>query len=527
LVASSLGSVFEWYDFFIYGTLAAFFGVHFFPPESETSAFLSSLALFGVGFAVRPLGALVFGRLGDLTGRKHTFLLTIVIMGLSTALVGVLPGYAHIGILAPIALVSLRLAQGLALGGEYGGAAIYVAESAPSSQRGRYTSWIQVTATLGLLLSLLVILGTRLSMSAQRFSDWGWRLPFLASLGLLGVSVYVRLKLRESPVFAAMKARGAVSQSPLRESLTRWPNVRLMLVVLFGAIAGQSVTWYTGQFYALYFLTTTLKVDTVNAYVMLAFALLLGAPMFLIFGALSDRLGRKKVMLAGFALAVAIYFPVFHGLTRAANPALAEAMRTAPVVLRTTEDAHGWRLVLAAAGNAFGKIVGRHETATPTDLARDFLDGRGIPFTLAPAGPDAPLALEVGVNHLAGFNPKAYLIALTLNGYPTEAAPTEINKLKVILLLVALLACTALTYGPLAALLVEMFPTHIRYTSLSLPYHLGHGWFGGFLPLIVASLALFTGNIYAGLWYPVGVAALSLVVGAVFLRDRPGAPLWD
>ena len=517
--ASSLGTVFEWYDFYIYGTLAAFFGKLFFPPGNETAGFLSSLELFGVGFSVRPFGALFFGRIGDLIGRKYTFLVTIVVMGLATALVGVLPTYASIGFWAPVILVVLRLAQGLALGGEYGGAATYVAEHAPHGKRGLFTSWIQLTATLGFFLSLAVIYVTRHVMTAESFGAWGWRVPFLVSVLLLAISIYIRLKLEESPVFAEMKAQGKTSKAPLTESFARWGNARLVLMALFGATAGQGVVWYAGQFYALYFLSTTLKVDYENTYLLIATALLIGAPLLIVFGWLSDRLGRKFIMLAGFLLAVLTYQPIFHGLTRAANPALANAMVQTPVVLHTAEYRGAVELTFAAVKDAAGKIIGLKKTASATDQARNFLNAHGIPFRLAPAEAGAPLALSVGLVVVPGFDAAAYEAALAPVGYPKSADPARIDRVRVVALLVVLMLYVAMVYGPIAAFLVELFPTNIRYTSMSLPYHIGNGWFGGFLPLIAASIVVFTGDIYAGLWYPIGIAAMSFIVGLLVLHE--------
>jgi MFS family permease len=517
--ASSLGTVFEWYDFYIYGTLAAFFGKLFFPPGNDTAGFLSSLALFGVGFSVRPFGALVFGRIGDLIGRKYTFLVTIVVMGLATALVGVLPTYASIGFWAPVILVVLRLAQGLALGGEYGGAATYVAEHAPAGKRGLFTSWIQLTATLGFFLSLAVIYLTRHAMTAESFGAWGWRVPFLVSVLLLAISIYIRLKLEESPVFAEMKAQGKTSKAPLTESFARWGNAKLVLMALFGATAGQGVVWYTGQFYALYFLTTTLKLDYESTYLLIGAALLLGAPLLIFFGWLSDRIGRKKIMLLGCLLAVLTYQPVFHGLTRAANPALADAMAKTPVVLHTAEYRGAFALTLEAVQDAAGKIVGLKKATSETGAARNYLNSRGIPFTLAPADPGAPLVLTVGQTTVKGFEAKTFEAALAPAGYPKSADPAHIDRVTVIALLFALMAMVAMVYGPIAAFLVELFPTNIRYTSMSLPYHIGNGWFGGFLPLIAASIVVFTGDIYAGLWYPIGIAAMSVLVSLFFVPE--------
>ncbi|HEY5080293.1 MAG TPA: MFS transporter, partial [Opitutaceae bacterium] len=498
IVASSLGTVFEWYDFYIYGTLAAFFGKLFFPPNNDTAAYLSSLALFGVGFSVRPFGALVFGRLGDIAGRKYTFLITIVIMGVSTAAVGFLPTYAKIGFAAPILLVFLRLAQGLALGGEYGGAVIYVAEHAPDKKRGLYTSWIQTTATLGLFLALLVIGLLRKFMTPEQFAEWGWRIPFLLSFILLAVSVYIRLKLEESPIFAEMKAQGKGSKAPLTESFARWENGKVVLKVLFGATAGQGVVWYAGQFYALYFLTTTLKVDYLTTYVMIGISLLIGGAMGVVMGSLSDRIGRKKIIMTGLLLAVITYQPIFRGLTRAANPALADAMARSPVVVSTTEYRGHLALTFAALGDAAKKIVLPRPPRTDTDKARSYLNGRGIPFTIAPAAPDAPLELSVNGRVVKGFDAKAYEAALAPAAYPKSADPASVNRPAVVGLLTILLVFVAMVYGPIAAYLVELFPTRIRYTSMSLPYHIGNGWFGGFLPLIAASIVVFTGDIYSG-----------------------------
>jgi MFS family permease len=500
IFASSLGTVFEWYDFYIYGTLATFFSKYFFPANDQTAAFLSSLALFGVGFAVRPFGALVFGRIGDLVGRKYTFLVTIVVMGLATALVGVLPGYQSIGYWAPVILVLLRMAQGLALGGEYGWAATYVAEHAPPGKRGAFTSWIQTTATLGFFISLAVVYGVRHAMTPAKFEEWGWRLPFLVSLVLLGVSVYIRLKLEESPVFAEMKAEGKTSKAPLRESFAHRPNAQLVLKALFGAAAGQGVVWYTGQFYALYFLST---------------------PFIVICGRLSDRIGRKPIMLAGCLLAALTYQPIFSGLTRAANPALADAMAGHAVVLHTAEYRGAGALTVAALSDAARKIILPAKAATTdTEKARAFLNGRGTPFTLAPARPEAPLVLTVGDGTpVAGFDRAAYEKALAPAGYPTSADPARVDKVKVIALLTVLMIYVAMVYGPIAAFLVELFPARIRYTSMSLPYHIGNGWFGGFLPLIAASIVVFTGDIYAGLWYPIGIAALSFLIGLLVLPE--------
>ena len=527
IFASALGTVFEWYDFYIYGTLAAFFGKLFFPAGNETAGYLSSLALFGVGFSVRPFGALVFGRLGDIAGRKYTFLITIVIMGISTALVGLLPTYAQIGFWAPAILVFLRLAQGLALGGEYGGAVVYVAEHAPDGKRGLYTSWIQTTATLGLFLALVVIGTLRGCMSPEKFAAWGWRIPFLVSFLLLAVSVYIRLKLEESPIFAEMKAQGKGSKAPLTDSFARWENGKVVLKALFGATAGQGVVWYAGQFYALYFLGTTLKVDYVTTYKLIAVSLVIGAAMGVCCGKLSDAIGRKKIIMTGLILAALTYQPIFRGLTRAANPALADAMLRSPVVLSSSEYQGRVALTLSALGDAAKKIVLPTKAKSDTDKARNFLNARGIPFQIAPAIPDAAIALSVNGTVVKGFNERAYEVALAPAGYPKSADPAAINTPVVLGLLTILLAYVAMVYGPIAAYLVELFPTRIRYTSMSLPYHIGNGWFGGFLPLIAASIVVFTGDIYAGLWFPILVAAATFVIGMIVLPETRGRDIRD
>jgi MFS family permease len=520
IVASSLGTVFEWYDFYIYGTLAAFFGKLFFPPGNESTGYLTSLALFGVGFSVRPFGALVFGRLGDLAGRKYTFLVTIIVMGMSTALLGLLPTYASVGIAAPLMLIVLRLAQGLALGGEYGGAAIYVAEHAPQGKRGLYTGWIQTTATLGLFLALVVIGLLRHFMSVAEFAQWGWRVPFLLSFILLAVSVYIRLKLEESPIFAEMKAQGKGSKAPLTDSFARWDNGKIVLKALFGATAGQGVVWYAGQFYALYFLTTTLKVDYVLAYELIAFSLVLGAVMLVSFGRLSDAIGRKKIIMTGLLLTVLTYQPIFRGLTRAANPALADAMERSPVVLLTTEYRGKVALTLDALADAAKRIVRPTTHTSETDKARNYLNGKGIPFSLAPtASAEVPVSLSIGGVTVPGFDEKAYEAALAPAGYPKKADAAAMNTPMVLALLTVLLSYVAMVYGPIAAFLVELFPTRIRYTSMSLPYHIGNGWFGGFLPLIATSIVVFTGDIYSGLWFPISIAAMSFVVGTLLLPE--------
>nr|WP_127079855.1 MFS transporter [Rhodomicrobium lacus] len=504
IVASSLGTVFEFYDFFIYGTLAAFFGALFFPPGNETAAFLASLATFGAGFAVRPFGALIFGRLGDLAGRKYTFLATIVIMGISTAVIGLLPTYAQIGMWAPVILVAMRLLQGLAIGGEYGGAATYLAEHSPPGRRGARTSWLQTTSTVGLILSLVVIFACRASMSPADFAAWGWRLPFIGSIVLLATSVWIRLSLEESPVFAQMKRDGKQSQAPIKESFGNWTNLRRVLVALFGAIAGQAVVWYTAQFYVLFFMTATLKLDYSDAYLLIGIALVLATPMYLFFGSLSDKVGRKPVILSGLLLAAIGFFPAFHALTDAVNPRLAAAQRLNPVVLYASEcNVH-----------IFSKPVSQ------CDLAKEFLAKAGVTYEVRTPSTDQALSVSIGTATIRGFDSKAWAIALEQASYPKAAEASEIRWMMAVAIILAMMVAVTAVYGPMAAFLVELFPARIRYTSLSLPFHLGNGIFGGFLPFVSFAIVTATGNPYAGLWYPVGVAAISFVVGLFFLRDH-------
>ncbi|HEY0791044.1 MAG TPA: MFS transporter [Chthoniobacterales bacterium] len=526
ILASSLGTVFEWYDFYLYGTLALFFGGLFFPPGNEVAQNLASLATFGAGFGVRPFGALVFGRIGDIVGRKNTFLVTIIVMGLATALVGVLPTYAQIGIWAPVLLVTLRLAQGLALGGEYGGAATYVAEHAPEGKRGLFTSWIQTTATLGFFLSLAVILTCRTSFSEADFKAWAWRIPFLISVVLLIVSVYIRLKLQESPVFAEMKARGNTSRTPLRDSFLKMPNARYVFLALFGATAGQGVVWYTGQFHALFYLQNVLKVDFRTAYLLIAASLLIGTPFFVFFGWLSDRIGRKPIILTACLLAAFTYIPLFKGLTHFANPTLEAAQEKAPVVLYTNEFAGPGERASATLADAFQQYKPAPDKV-PSYKARQFLTKRGVPFEVRPANANVPLTISVGPATQVGFDDKACEAAVAAAGYPKAAAPANMNYLGLIAILSVLIIYVTMVYGPIAAFLVEMFPTQIRYTSMSFPYHIGNGWFGGFLPLIVASITAATGNFYAGLWYPIIVALLTCVIGSIFLRETKERRLSD
>jgi MFS family permease len=528
IFASSLGTVFEWYDFYLYGSLAAIIGKQFFTALNETSQFIFALLAFAAGFAVRPLGALVFGRLGDMIGRKYTFLVTILFMGTSTFIVGLLPNYDSIGIFAPIVLIALRLLQGLALGGEYGGAATYVAEHAPQGKRGAYTSWIQTTATAGLFLSLLVILGTRTILGEGDFAKWGWRIPFLVSIFLLGVSVWIRLSLAESPAFQRMKSEGKTTKAPLTESFGQWGNLKLVILALLGLTAGEAVVWYCGQFYALFFLSNTLKVDMQNSNLLIAAALLVGTPFFVIFGTLSDRIGRKPIMLAGFLLAAVTYIPIFHGITHFANPALESAQATAPVVIVADKDACHFQF------EAFAK-PGKPAYTDSCDLATATLAKASVSYTIQPAAPGTVATVKVGDKVIesfeggpldaAGFKAKMgeFTKALTSEiraaGYPAKADETQINKFMVFVLLTILVIYVTMVYGPIAAALVEMFPTRIRYTSMSLPYHIGNGWLGGFLPTISFSLVALKGDIYYGLWYPIGVAAVSFVICLFFIRE--------
>jgi len=528
IFASSLGTVFEWYDFYLYGSLSAIISKQFFSGVNETTGFIFALMAFAAGFFVRPFGALVFGRLGDLIGRKHTFLITIVIMGASTALVGMLPSYAAIGVAAPIILIVLRLLQGLALGGEYGGAATYVAEHAPNGKRGLYTSWIQTTATMGLFLSLLVILACRIALGDE-FDVWGWRIPFLISIVLLGISVYIRLQLQESPAFVEIKKEGKLSTAPLTEAFGNWKNLKIVLLALFGATAGQAVVWYGGQFYALFFLEKILQVDAKAANLIIAAALLIGTPFFVIFGALSDRIGRKTIIMAGCILAAVTYFPVFKGLTHFANPALERAVATAPVTV-----------VADPADCSFQfDPVGKSAFTKSCDVVKSSLARAGVPYDneAAPAGAVARVRIGTGDSAVfidsfpgntlskadfktANDSFAAQLkSALTTAGYPPKANMAEVNYPMVIALCTYLVILVTMVYGPIAAWLVELFPTRIRYTSMSLPYHIGNGWFGGFLPVTSFAIVAATGNIYNGLWYPIVVAVMTAIIGTLFLRE--------
>jgi MFS family permease len=512
IFASSLGTVFEWYDFYIYGTLAVFLAKYFFSNVPANVAFIFTLLAFAAGFAVRPFGALIFGRLGDMIGRKYTFLITMSLMGIGTFFIGVLPGFATWGIFAPIVLIALRLVQGLALGGEYGGAAIYVAEHAPANKRGYYTSWIQTTATLGLFMALLLILGIRTWMGEAAFGDWGWRIPFLLSAILLAVSIWIRLKLSESPLFQRMVDEGKQSKRPLSEAFGEWKNLKIAIAALLGATAGEAVVWYGGQFYALFFLTQTLKVPGATASILIAIGLLIGTPCFILFGALSDRIGRKPIILAGFALAVVTYFPIFQGITHFANPKLEAALANAPVTVTADPAECSFQF----------KATGVEKYTTGCDVIKAALVGLSVNYNniTAPAGTKA--SVQIGDQTIAADAAdlaKTIGAAVKTHGYPASADPNDINYPMTVLLLVILVVYVTMVYGPIAAWLVELFPTRIRYSGLSLPYHIGNGWFGGFLPATVFAIVAATGNIYSGLWYPIGVAAMAFIIGLIFLPE--------
>ncbi len=527
VLASSLGTVFEWYDFYLYGSLAAIIAKQFFSALDPTSGFIFALLAFAAGFIVRPFGALVFGRLGDMVGRKHTFLVTILIMGASTFLVGVLPSYGSIGLAAPVLLIVLRLLQGLALGGEYGGAATFVAEHSPPESRGAHTAWIQTTATLGLLLSLMVILGTRTLLGEEAFAQWGWRIPFLMSALLLAASVWIRMSMQESPLFVQMKAEGRTSKAPLTEAFAHWPNLKLVLIALFGLTAGQAVVWYTGQFYALFFLTQSLKIDAATANLLMALGLLLGTPFFILMGGLSDRIGRKPVILAGCVLAAATYFPLFHALTEAGNPALAQALRSAPVQLMADPAQCSFQF----------NPTGATRFTSSCDVAKQALANASVNYESSSGSGTA--LIRIGDRVIESYDAaqlqgaalttreaafKQQLSeALSSAGYPAKADPARINKPLVVLLLTVLVIYVAMVYGPIAAILVEMFPTRIRYSAMSLPYHIGNGWFGGLLPTTAFAIVAQNGNIYSGLWYPVVVASITAVLGLWLVRETRGA----
>jgi MFS family permease len=566
IFASSLGTVFEWYDFYLYGSLAAIIAKQFFSGLDAGSAFIFALLAFAAGFIVRPFGALVFGRLGDMIGRKYTFLVTILIMGLSTFIVGILPNYASIGAAAPVILIALRLLQGLALGGEYGGAATYVAEHAPHGKRGAYTAWIQTTATLGLFVSLIVILITRTSIGEAAFADWGWRVPFILSIALLAVSVYIRLQMNESPAFQKMKAEGKTSKAPLSESFGQWKNLKIVILALIGLTAGQAVVWYTGQFYALFFLTQQLKVDGATANLLIAASLVIGTPFFIVFGTLSDKIGRKPIIMLGCLLAVLTYFPVFKMLTKAANPDLYAAQEKSHVVVMadpaecsfqfnptgtvkftsscdiakqklasksvsyTNEATPGQSAVIKVGDNSIKVVPSAEDIAAAREAADNALQG------LKAANPVDEAAVKAAETKMATLKDDAKVKDAMLtdalakelkeHGYPTKADPAKLDKVMITLILVYLVILVTMVYGPIAAMLVEMFPTRIRYTSMSLPYHIGNGWFGGLLPTTSFAIVAQTGNMYNGLWYPIIIAAVTLVIGTLFINETKDVDIY-
>ena len=532
IFASSLGTVFEWYDFYLYGSLAAIIAKQFFSGLDEGSAFIFALLAFAAGFIVRPFGALVFGRLGDMIGRKYTFLVTILIMGLSTFIVGILPNYATIGVVAPVILIALRMLQGLALGGEYGGAATYVAEHSPQGKRGAYTSWIQTTATMGLFLSLIVILGTRTLIGEASFAEWGWRVPFIVSILLLAVSVWIRLSMNESPAFAKMKAEGRTSKAPLSESFGQWKNLKIVIIALIGLTAGQAVVWYSGQFYALFFLTQSLKVDGATANIYVAVSLLIGTPFFIVFGSWSDKIGRKPIIMAGCLLAVLTYFPVFTALTKAANPALAAAQAANKVVVTSDDKECSFQF------NPTGTV----KFTSSCDIAKQVLAGASVSYENAPGAAGAPATITIGEKVIPSYASKglpaaeakakdtafktAVHDALKNAGYPAKADMAKVDTFMVIAILTYLVILVTMVYGPIAAMLVEMFPTRIRYTSMSLPYHIGNGWFGGLLPTTAFAIVAQTGNMYNGLWYPIIIAGMTFVIGMLFVKETKDVDIY-
>jgi MFS family permease len=532
IFASSLGTVFEWYDFYLYGSLAAIIAKQFFSGLDAGSAFIFALLAFAAGFIVRPFGALVFGRLGDMIGRKYTFLVTILLMGLSTFIVGILPNYASIGVAAPIILICLRLLQGLALGGEYGGAATYVAEHAPHGKRGAYTSWIQTTATLGLFLSLMVILGTRTAIGEAAFADWGWRVPFIVSIALLAVSVYIRLSMNESPAFQKMKAEGKTSKAPLSESFGQWKNLKIVILALIGLTAGQAVVWYSGQFYALFFLTQALKVDGATANILVAVSLIIGTPFFILFGSMSDKIGRKPIIMLGCLLAVLTYFPVFEALTKAANPDLHAAQQKSKVVV--TADANECSFQFNPTGTV--------KFTSSCDIAKQLLAANSVSYSNEAGAAGTPATIKVGDVEIVSYSSKglpaeeakakdaefkkSVLEALKAAGYPAKADPAKVDKFMITVILTYLVILVTMVYGPIAAMLVEMFPTRIRYTSMSLPYHIGNGWFGGLLPTTAFAIVAQTGNMYNGLWYPIIIAGMTFVIGMLFVKETKDVDIY-
>ena len=520
--ASSLGTVFEWYDFYLFGVMAAIIAKNFFSALDPATRDIFTLLAFAAGFAVRPFGALVFGRLGDLVGRKYTFLVTIMIMGLSTFIVGFLPNYAAIGIWAPIILIALRLLQGLALGGEYGGAATYVAEHAPSNRRGAYTSWIQTTATVGLMLALLVILGVRTYLGEEQFTAWGWRVPYLLSIILLGVSLWIRLSLSESPAFERMKSEGTLSKAPISESFGQWANLKIVILALLGLTAGQAVVWYTGQFYALFFLEKMLKVDGPTANLLIAISLIIGTPFFLFFGSLSDRIGRKPIIMAGCLIAALTFFPIFKGLTHYGNPALETALQTSPITVEADPATCAFQF----------NPTGTKKFTTSCDVAKNYLATNGLNYTNTDSPGTAMAQVKVGEKVILAYDGKApnakdegerfkkeLSEAVKAAGYPPKADHAQMNKVMLVLLLTLLVIYVTMVYGPIAAMLVELFPTRIRYTSMSLPYHIGNGWFGGFLPATAIAIVVSRGDIYSGLWYPIIIALGTFVIGMLFIKE--------
>jgi MFS family permease len=536
IFASSLGTVFEWYDFYLYGSLAAIIAKQFFSGLDEGSAFIFALLAFAAGFIVRPFGALVFGRLGDLIGRKYTFLVTIVLMGSATFLVGILPTYATIGVAAPVILIALRMLQGLALGGEYGGAATYVAEHAPQGKRGAYTAWIQTTATLGLFLSLLVILFTR-ELTGPNFEVWGWRVPFILSIVLLGVSVYIRLSMNESPAFKKMKEENKLSKAPLTESFAEWKNLKIVILALFGLVAGQAVVWYTGQFYALFYLTQVLKVDPKTANLLIAASLVIGTPFFIFFGNLSDKIGRKPIIMAGLLLAIITYIPntpvsIFNGLTHFANPALENAMAKSPASVTVDKSECSFQF------NPTGTV----KFTSSCDIAKQVMASNSASYTTVDGPPGSTALVKIGDVEIEGYSAKglsgdelkakdaafkkAIRTALNDAGYPAKADSSAINYPMVLALLVLLVIYVTMVYAPIAAMLVEMFPTRIRYTSMSLPYHIGNGWFGGLMPTIAFALVAQNGNIYYGLWYPIIIAGMTFIIGMLFVKETKDVDIY-